>query len=297
MNTIRRLRLYYLFIIICMVVFFNIERLDFGQENTINIQSEIYILGAAAVLLTLFVPRLYHAPVVSLLIFWAAVYLGIKLLPSSEHPIFGGVYYYLTITELVFVLLLVFLTQRLARILEEYISATEILSLVGIDIPLPDLKEVDEQIQSEINRSRHFGRPMSIALVKADPKSTQIILPSLLAEIQASFIQRYLNAKVAPIIKRELRRMDILATDHKAGRLIIVNPETNAQDSYEILNRIKAAVTLELGISLNLSTASFPDQAYSFEDLLKIADKELRGISELTTPIPPLVVAERKVDV
>jgi len=276
-----------------MVVFFNIERLDFGQQNAINIQTEIYILGSAAVILTLMIPRMNRAPVSALLIFWTTIYLAIKVTPLAEHPLFGGVYYFLTITELIFILLLVYLTQHLARILAEYVSATEILSMAGIDASLPDLQEVDEQIQSEINRSRHFSRSMSVVLVRADLNSTQIVLPSLLAEVQASFIQRYLNAKVAHIIKKEMRRMDILATDHKAERLVIISPETSVHDTTLVLERIQAAVGRELGISIVLSTASFPDQAYSFEGLLEIAEKELNPIHLMADPIPFTTVGER----
>jgi len=289
----KQLRRYYLYIIIIMVVFFNIERLDFGQQNAINIQTEIYILGSAAVILTLMIPRMNRAPVSALLIFWTTIYLAIKVTPLAEHPLIGGVYYFLTITELIFILLLVYLTQHLARILAEYVSATEILSMAGIDASLPDLLEVDEQIQSEINRSRHFSRSMSVVLVRADLNSTQIVLPSLLAEVQASFIQRYLNAKVAHIIKKEMRRMDILATDHKAERLVIISPETSVHDTTLVLERIQAAVGRELGISIVLSTASFPDQAYSFEGLLEIAEKELNPIHLMADPIPFTTVRER----
>jgi len=289
----KQLRWYYLYIIIIMVVFFNIERLDFGQQNAINIQTEIYILGSAAVILTLMIPRMNRAPVSALLIFWTTIYLAFKVTPLAEHPLFGGVYYFLTITELIFILLLVYLTQHLARILAEYVSATKILSMAGIDASLPDLQEVDEQIQSEINRSRHFSRSMSVVLVRADLNSTQIVLPSLLAEVQASFIQRYLNAKVAHIIKKEMRRMDILATDHKAERLVIISPETSVHDTTLVLERIQGAVGRELGISIVLSTASFPDQAYSFEGLLEIAEKELNPIHLMADPIPFTTVGER----
>ena len=87
----KQLRRYYLYIIIIMVVLFNIERLDFGQQNAINIQTEIYILGSAAVILTLMIPRINRAPVSALLIFWTTIYLAIKVTPLAEHPLFGGV--------------------------------------------------------------------------------------------------------------------------------------------------------------------------------------------------------------
>ncbi len=292
----KKLRRYYLFIILCLMLFFNIERLDFGQQNLINIQSEIYVLGGAIVILTLFVPGLNRMSVSTLLIFWTVIYLAIKLIPLSEHALFGGVYYYLTITELAFILLLAYLSQRLAFILNEYISATEALSLAGIDNSIPNLKDVNEQIQSEINRSRHFNRSMIVVLARADLTSAQITLPSLLAEVQASFIQRYLNTKVAHVVKGVLRRMDILATDHKAGRLVIINPETSVEEVDQILQRIQMAVESELGIRILMSTASFPDQAFSFDDLLKKAEKDLNPIPLSTEPIPPAMVEESKVD-
>jgi len=279
-----------------MAVFFNIERLDFNQQNLINIQSEIYILGFVAVILTLTVPGLNRKPVGLFLFFWAGVYLAIKLLPLDEVPLFGGIYNYITITELVFILTLVFLAHQLAQILVEYTAATEFLSLAGIDVSVPDVKEIDVQIQSEVNRSRRFSRSMSVILVKADINSTKIVLPSLLAEVQASFIQRYLNAKVAQIIKKDLRRMDLLAIDQKEERLVIINPETNVQDTHVILQRIKDAVDRELGIEIALSTASFPDQAYSFEDLLDVAEKNLIKVNFVVDPMLSKTEEEKLVD-
>jgi hypothetical protein len=292
----KKLKQYFLIIIIWMAVFFNIERLDFNQQNLINIQSEIYILGFVAVILTLLVPGLNRRPAALLLFFWAGVYFAIKLLPLDEAPLFGGIYNYLTITELVFILTLVFLAHRLAQILVEYAAATEFLSLAGIDSLVPDVKEIDVQIQSEVNRSRRFSRSMSVILVKADLNSTKIVLPSLLAEVQASFIQRYLNAKVAQIIKKDLRRMDLLAIDQKAERLVIINPETNSQDTPVILQRIKDAVDRELGIEIALSTASFPDQAYSYEDLLDVAEKNLIKFNFVVDPILSKTEEEKLVD-
>ena len=78
--------------------------------------------------------------------------------------------------------------------------------------------------------------------------------------------------------------MDILATDHKAERLVIISPETSVQDTTQVLERIQAVVGRELGISIVLSTATFPDQAYSFEGLLEIAEKELNPIHLMADP-------------
>ena len=94
-----------------LAVFFNIERLDFGESNIINISSFIYLLGVIAIVVTITTPALQRFSLPQLLTFWSFIYLLSKVLVFfyRGRPILGGVYTYLSITELALFLILIWL--------------------------------------------------------------------------------------------------------------------------------------------------------------------------------------------
>src|SRR5687767_13475440 len=89
-----------LLLVSMLAMFFNIERLDFGQDNIIDISTFVYVLTLIAVMATLLIPRLGQLRTLPLVALWTLGYVSMRLLAGVERPIIGGLYTYLTLTEL-----------------------------------------------------------------------------------------------------------------------------------------------------------------------------------------------------
>src|SRR3990172_12425882 len=112
MNNLRRS---IIALISLLAIFYNIERFDFGQENVIDIQSFVYVIGLAAVLSIIFIPVLHRSSIYLPLVLWLGGYLFAKLLIFSDsRPLLGGLYTYLTVTEAGLLCILIWLAYHVA---------------------------------------------------------------------------------------------------------------------------------------------------------------------------------------
>jgi hypothetical protein len=144
-----------------LALFFNIERLDFGRQNIIDIDSFAYVLGVIAVIATLSIPIFWHSHVAVPLLFWIGLYLLNKLV-FFERPLLGGVYTYLSITEVTFLILTIWLAYRLGRAIGDFEDAVESITLNSKSSRVRQLDDATENIQAEMFRSRHNHHPLGV---------------------------------------------------------------------------------------------------------------------------------------
>ena len=136
------------------------------------------------------------------------------------------------------------------------------------------LEEAQGGIVSEIRRARSFVRPVTFLAVSAREVGTDTV-EELTEEVRREGLDRYLRARVASIMSRELREYDILAT--RDGHIVSVLPETDAEQVEDIKKRIREICREELGVELDMGSSSFPDQEVTFDKLLKRAEADMRN--------------------
>jgi len=272
-----RLRNSLIAFVIHITIFFNIERLDIGVEDIIDIHKSIYILVLGAVLVMLVVPWFRKISTPILLFSWTAVFLAVKLLFIQDRYFLGGVYTYLTVTELSLFLIAVLLTRELSLNLGEFEQLVENITFNRLQ-KVKRISEAKEEIQTEIYRSRRFQRPLAVVVVEQDIHSAQVA-SRLVQEAQESMVKRYISVVMARELSKQLRQTDLLLEyGNREGRFAILSPETDHQAVQKVLDRVQT-VAHELEIDINFGIASFPDQALTFETLLHTAemDLEVRG--------------------
>ncbi len=267
-------------LLIALAVFYNIERLDLGQVNPIDIASIVYVLGLFAVISVITLPILQRSSVVVSIFLWTGVYLLTKslfLFVLDDRPVIGGVYTYLTITELALLLIVVWLAHHFAAGLHEFAEAVERITFSDSGRQVRQFHGMDEDIQVEMFRSRHNHHPLSIIIVKPDPDSIQATLHRLAQEVQQKMLSGYVINNMACTLKKYLRLTDMILEQREQGRFIIVCPETNATDSKLVVEYIQSVATEELGTPIAYGTATFPDEAVTFEGLVERAEVALRS--------------------
>lgn len=286
-----KLRNTILYLIFILAVLFNIERLDFGVENEINILTFVYFLALGIVLATIFIQGIARLPVSVTLPAWQVVYLALRVFLFNERPILGGIYTYLTITEMAMLAMITFLAHQVASELIEFGKAVTMVTVLRGRQQVPPVEESQDRILAELNRSRHYNSPLSLIAVDLNTSGVRMNIPRVLQDMQKEMVDRYIQVRVGELIRPTLRRMDLVLEDQSNNRLLILTPEMKVQDTQILIDRIREDISSKLKVEANFGVASFPDEALTFEDLVREAvNHKVKAEffqAETVTPVNP----------
>jgi GGDEF domain-containing protein len=276
----KRLRLAAIALVVGLTLLFNIQRLDFGQENGIQVDPFVYPLSGLAVVATIMIPALGQWPAYLSLSLWLSLYIAAKLLVPETHPLFGGTYSYVSLTEVVLLSGATWLARAFAARLKEFEQAVENLTFSTMSQRVRRLSQAEEQIKTELFRSRRHHRPLTLMVVEPEPITFQLAVSRIVREIQEAMMGRYVLTRLGRALSDHLRRTDLLLEQDKRGRFILLCPETDAAASTEVAARVRSTAE-HLGIAVNCGVATFPDEALTFEALLQEAESDLQVRSKL----------------
>jgi hypothetical protein len=141
-------------------------------------------------------------------------------------------------------------------------------------VPL-DGREAAGEILAEMARSRRHSRPLSVTVLATDGASVETAAAVAAEEIQQAIRERYVHGRVARTIADQLRRSDLLFEDPATGHFVVVSPETSAEGSRLLVERIRGAVA-EIRVRLDAGYAGFPDHALTFEQLVERAQEHMQ---------------------
>jgi len=270
----QRLRISILSLLIFLVILFNIERLDIGDENVINLETAIYVLIVIAIIMILSIRWLQVLRQPTLIALSTIAYFFVKLVLTPQRPLVGDIYTYLSFTELGLVIVAVFLTQNLALIIKDFEQAVENFAFANIR-KIKRVQEAHEEIQAEIYRSRRFLRPLSIIVLEQDSENIQKNINKVVQDAQRAMMEQYASVMIAKELVTQLRRTDLLFENDKKGRLVIISPDTDLTKTETLIERLKS-LTQSAEFPINFGVAIFPDHALTFEQLLKHAEMNLQ---------------------
>lgn len=274
----REIRRTVIALLINLTILYNVERLGFAQSSTVDIAGFVYILEITAVALTIIIPVLWNTPLYTPLLIWGSIYLVGKILYLHDRPFLGGIHTYLTITEITLLLSSVLLARNLARALQSFKEAVESVTLADVRRRVRSLREAQDDIQTELIRSRRHEHPLSVVVVEVDAEVMQAELPQTIYEVQKAMVERYITLRLAHTVSQQLRRTDITLEYDQQGRFIILCPETNAEGASAVVERIQHISEQALGIPIAAGVASFPGEALTFEDLVRQAEERMRVV-------------------
>lgn len=270
----RRLQESILYLLLHLTVLFNIERIDIGGVNTIDLATPVYVLTIVAVILILSIRWLKTLYQPTLLLLWAAVYVAMKLMLISQRPLVGGIYTYVSFTELGLFIIAVFLAQNLAVNMDEFEQAVKNFAFAK-DTTIKQVHEAQGKIQAEIYRSRRFQRPLSIIVLEKDWNKAHTNFNKVVQDAQRALIEQYVSTMMIRDLSSQLRQTDLLLEHDKQERLIIVSPDTDQAGIKNLINRL-GSMTQSGALSINFGAATFPNHGLTFEQLLEQAENSLQ---------------------
>lgn len=262
-------------LVVYLAVLFNIERLDFGAQNEINLRSFVYILATLAVIAVITIPFFRKRRLVINLAYWSIIYAIIRFTFFASTTL-GGTDLYLTLTEVVFLLVGVWLAHGVALDLYDFEQAVVNMTLPQVNRQVRRLTDSNEEIQTEMIRSRRHRRPLSVLVVRPDPDSVNTAIHRSVQEVQKAMMTRYVVTSITRIVADVMRRTDTIFEQPSANQFIVLSPETSASNSLNFVERIKAATSEKLGVDVVCGIASFPDDALTFDELVREAESHIQ---------------------
>jgi GGDEF domain-containing protein len=263
------LKLSILILFIFIVALLGISNVESFQESIIDFSPVFFILIAIILFSELLiVGRLMKAGVnlsqYMVVAFWLIVY--------------GLVWYFylgniksleVNLIQLLLVLLSAILAFDVGRRIDQTDVALETLASNAYPNRSMDIQTARDYISAEITRSRRYHHPLSVVMVKLkksqpweDRKEMKLLAKDLL--------ERFAVTKMGQILSDQARSTDMVLRD-RDGQFVLLCPETNQADTISLSKRIANAIERELDAQIEFGSASFPDEALTFDDLVQIA--------------------------
>jgi GGDEF domain-containing protein len=289
-----RLRRAIILMVIFLAVFFNIERLDYSDQTVVDLQTFVYVLVSILILSTLFLSFLQKLSTQLTLALWLGVYLALKLTLFSSRPLIGGIYTYLSITEMAMIAIAALLTMNLTRSLNELEGIAVKTVFPKRNHRVKDLREAEEDIKTEFIRSRRHNRPLSVLIVEMDRLSIKKNDEQSSINVQQLMMNRFALASLGQVLTKVVRRTDVILEPEEQDGFILLCPETTAEGASLLANRIQTLAQKDLGLTVQCGTAAFPEEAIAFDDLLEKARGDMLEPGELSQVTISNPVVENK---
>jgi GGDEF domain-containing protein len=186
--------------------------------------------------------------------------------------------------EIVFVLVAAVLAREVAKNIFEVDRTLDRLVFASFGGRTMKMDEATEEIKTELIRSRRYQRSLTVLVVEPDPTTLNKSMMASIEEIQHNIARRYAMGKISEVINATARRPDLVM--HQSDQFVLLCPETTAESSNILVERIKTAVKAELGVSVAVGVASFPNDALTFEELVTKASTHLDGLEKPAMRVP-----------
>ncbi len=279
-----------LHLLLFFFVVFNLEKLPLGAANLLNFHWYLVLFLVTMPVVALLVPVFQKLSTYVHLAFWLLVYFGVWfLLRSGEAP---PVNFPIILIEFALVGLGAVLVRELTRNLVEVEHKLDQLVFANFKGRALSLTEAADEIQTELQRSRRYQRALTVLVVEPDAKTLNSRLMPTIDEIQHNLAKRYALGKVSEALSETARRPDLIIRDEQGERFFIICPETTRDSSETLVQRMRAAIRTDLGISLAVGAASFPEDALTIEDLLNQASLRLGSAGDA----PLTLSSEKKIN-
>lgn len=275
-----RLRFWITVLIVWLIFVFNIERIN----SPVNIRSYTYIFVAIAAVVAI-IPKTNRLSYLALILIPVPSFLLFKSFGRGDS--LWGAALPLTVTQVSGIVVTGLISRQISSGLREVERLVDEITSGYVGKPAKSFSEAQDIIYRELRRARHHQRPLSVVTLKIDEKSVNLALPKIIAEVQKAMMNEYVLAGVTRILAQNVSDFGTIA--RRDNYFVVVLPETSNQEAPEVAAKLEKIVYDNLKVNLLSGTASFPEEAVTFEALVNLAtkaadDKELNTINYIVEP-------------
>jgi hypothetical protein len=157
--------------------------------------------------------------------------------------------------------------------LDEFVKAVGHISIGQVGKSLESFSTGQVDMYRELRRARHYQRPLSVLAVSVEEGSIQIAVDRMVQETQQAMVRQYVLSSVAGTLGDVLEDYNIIAQDN--NRFLILMPEVSREQLDDLVGGLRQLMSEQVGVALQIGTASFPDDAMTFDSLTEKAVKDM----------------------
>lgn len=293
---VKKTALFIVALLVFLTIFFNIELINLGEPDGLGVHPFVYVLTISSVVAVILIPFVRRQRVWILLICGFVLYALGKLLFFPPKTTVDWVIIYVIGKELFFYLISVALSSQVAHYLFELEYLVENAIAPKTNRRVYSLDKAEPIIQVEFSRGRRNRYPISTLIIEPAVGVSSIpeeVFTQAAQEIQQALAMRFVVARLAETISQHTRQIDLVVDLDQNGRFMIVCPGTSAENSVKFGRRLQAVAKESLGINLSFGSASFPDEALTFEAILNKAEDKLTQVIE--SPVGTRIIDQKKI--
>ena len=244
----------------------------------------------------------YRVSLLWLLAFGVAAYAALEIQFALTHE---GESLSTVVMGLAAVIVTLLLSGIVGRQLAQLQRLLTNLMIGQADGDEPLFENAQGALYREVRRARRYHHSLAVLAV-ATPKVplelAQAPLPAepysfrVIGDMQRDLVKKYVLARTARLLREQLD--DTAIVTQRDDHFVVLLPETAHDDLQPVLVTLKAAAQEQLGITLNIGAATFPDQAITLESLVEQAEAEMVKLSQAgaqtapfaATPVVPVPV-------
>ena len=262
----KRMRFLAATLIIWLFLFYNIERLS----KPINISSVAYTFVPIIAALMIIAPPLRKVSFWLILVVPTPIFLLLKAWLGYR---IWGTALPLTVTEICVIALTTILARRVSSGLSEFESAVAHITIGQVGKLSEPFSTGQGEMYREVRRARHHQRPMMLMAIGVEEESIQVALDRMVQEVQQAMMKQYVLSGVAKALCGELEDYNIIA--QRDDHFLALLPEVTSEKLTDLIERLRRAVSEQSGVTLQIGTASLPEDAVTFESLVDKAVREM----------------------
>ena len=241
----------------------------------------------------------YRVSLVWLLAFGVAAYAALEIQFALTHE---GETLSAVVMSLAAVVVTILLSGLLGRELAQLQRLLTNLMVGQADSQADSDERLFENAQGalyrEVRRARRYHHALAVLAVatpKVPVELAQAPLPAepysfrVVGDMQRDLVKKYILARTARLLREQLD--DTAVVTQRNDHFVVLLPETTHDDLQPLLVTLKAAAQEQLGITLNIGAATFPDQAITFESLVEQAEAEMVNQPTADTHVTPPLAA------
>lgn len=268
----KRMRILIVVFVIWLFLFYNIERLSENIDITDVAYTFLPLLAAFIVL----VPRLRQIPLRWLLLAPVPVFLVLKAWLKSRV---WGRSLPLTITEICCIGVTTILAYLISNEVSEFEQAVAHIT-IGQSSRLDRSSSSSGQAEMyrEVKRARHYQRPLTIMAIKVVEESYQVAIDRMVQEAQRAMMKQYVLSDLANKLCDELEDYNIVAWTNE--HFVLLLPEVKPEQLPDMINQLCEVMSQQVGVTLQIGTASLPEDGVTFDMLAERAIQEMNREQE-----------------
>ncbi len=263
-------------LLVYAALFFSMDRAGVGQIFVV-----VYLLGIVITVTAIFLPVLKKIPTLIQIGFYLGLYFVLRWLIHTGDISPGLFQMPDILIETSMLAIMVVLSARFAGAIRDAEESWEKFALANVGDRVKPVEEAMGDIEKEIFRSRRYNRPLSLLVIEPDPSSAKAAAKHLASDIRRSMADRYLYTSLGKILRKLLRRSDLIMEHRDKGQFIVLCPETPDSRFEKLAGRIQSSAAQKLKISVALGSASFPGESLTFDELVNKASSQIEHSPKL----------------